>query len=182
MRPAFILFAFAAFVAARPLEASTEVKAFNQLKHSGELDAIIEQAFQQWVAEQDDAEFLKSLGSALKSGLSKAASAGLSATKKIATAAAPHLKEIGSHVLTEAKGAIKDVASHGINAATAHVKSKIDAHLAGGDAPPAEEPAVEERSVDVLDEAVEQAVQEWLNRQTDASLMSLIKSDLNELD
>ncbi|KAJ8520816.1 hypothetical protein ONZ45_g2425 [Pleurotus djamor] len=176
MRPAFILFAFAAFVAARPLEASTEIDTFNQLKHSGELDALIEQAFQHWAAEQDDVDFklpsLKGLGT-------KLASAGKTFVSKVA----PHAKELGSHLLSEVKTHGKDLISHGIAAGAAHVKGQIDAQLAGGDAPPAEEAApVEERSVDVLDEAVEQAVQEWLSKQTDASLMSLIQSDLNELD
>ncbi|KAJ8453903.1 hypothetical protein ONZ45_g19519 [Pleurotus djamor] len=49
MRPAVLLVAFAALAAARPLDGTTELET-----SASELDAMIEEAHQQWVTEQDE--------------------------------------------------------------------------------------------------------------------------------
>ncbi|KAJ8520807.1 hypothetical protein ONZ45_g2442 [Pleurotus djamor] len=204
MRPAFIVFALIAVVVARPLQATneSELETFNDLKQSGELDSVIEKAFQQWIAETDDLDF--KMPSVLKTAGKKLTTAGKSigkAGKSAAKSLAPHAKDIGKHVGKELKAGAKDLASHAISSGVAHIKGKIDQKLAGGEAPadaseasadaPADEPTeapAERRDVDVLDEAVEQAIQEWLGRQNDTSIAALVegglkmKGSLNELD
>ncbi|KAJ8509397.1 hypothetical protein ONZ45_g8434 [Pleurotus djamor] len=143
MRPAFILLAITAFAVARPLEANANpaLTALNDLKAKGQVDALFENAFQEWLSEQDDTVFLKKL------------------------------MPSGGGIVSKDKYKKSPLA-----AALARIKMDKLVKGGGGDAPadpPANDPPAE-RGLDAFDEAMDRAVQEWMEKQTDVSIASLV--------
>ncbi|KAJ8520805.1 hypothetical protein ONZ45_g2421 [Pleurotus djamor] len=161
MRPAFVLFAIAAAAVARPYEATTDVELLTQLHQTGELDALIEQAFQSMYDESDNAEILKHIKSAAKSVKAAADECGLTDA----------IKEVGKACLDAGKEALKDAAKDVITSQVKHHAEKL-------------KPGATRRGADVFDELVEQAAQEWVDNQDDATIAALLKGALhiNELD
>ncbi|KAJ8520801.1 hypothetical protein ONZ45_g2422 [Pleurotus djamor] len=163
MRPACLLFAMAAVAAAHPLQASTEIEVFNQLKHSGQLDALIEQAFQDLIDASDDVD---------KSVKEHIVDAG-KAVKKFADECGitDAIKEIAKHCLGVAKDAVKEAATDVIKTNIAHGAEKL-------------KPTKKTREIDELNEMIEQAAQEWVDKQDAITISNIMRGVLkiNELD
>ncbi|KAJ8516539.1 hypothetical protein ONZ45_g6163 [Pleurotus djamor] len=160
MRPAFVLFAIAAAVVARP--ATSDAELINHLKQTGELDTLLENAFQGFLDEVDGTDGkifdkIKSVGSSIKKA---ADDAGVTDA----------LKEVGAHALEVGKTALKEAATDVIKTNVAHHAEKL-------------KPGAK-RSVDEVDQVAELAAQEWIDKQDEATLNSLVRGALllNALD